>query len=980
MLPKLQLWYERHKILCWVFAGILLLYTVAGFIVAPLVIDHALRNKVSHLLQRKVQADSVRLNPFTFSLRMTGLSVADRPTGHLIHVDELYADADPVISLFKWGGVIKSVEIKGPKVQIGRTVDGRFNFDDLIPPPEKTVGPASDEPSDPMRWVLNKFDLTDGEVHFADDRRPEPFKTTLSDVTVRIERLDTQPEARAAVYRIAARSESDEKLEVTGGLDVDPLDVSAAIRLAGVMLAKYSPYYRDLFHAQVKDGTLGIKADVSWSGDDQRVDNIGLTLSRMTLATHENQPLLTIPRFRVAGASVDLEKQTVQLGQVSTEDGHIHLHLDKQGKLNLQEAFAPPPPTKPTPAQSTAAERPSPEQAWAIEIPAVGLKNYTVRYRDQQTAPEADVTVHHIHVDAKALSNQRDAVGKVAVTLNWAKQGTFAVDGDVGLVPLQADMAVKGRELDIRPLQPYINQHLQLVVTKGLLESEGRLRLVPLEADGVDLQFAGKVAMTQFKSVDQPKASAFLNWKSLYLNGVDLRTAPFKLSINEVALTDFYNRLIINRDGTSNLAMITGGRKPQAEPVPDGSAPSPKPPQANGEGSEPDINIKTVTLQGGKVDFSDLYVKPNVRLPMAKIGGRISGLDAIRTHKADVLLKGMVGGNVPMEIKGQINPLIAKPFVDITIGLRGVDLSPFTPYSGKYLGYKLDKGQLSLDLAYRVSDNKLAGKNKVLLNQLTLGESVQSETATKLPIKLALALLKDRQGNIDLDLPVSGNLDDPEFSVGGIVVKMFVNLIVGIVSSPFKVLGALVGGGEELAYLDFESGQNRIAEEKREKLDALAKILFERPGLKLEIQGQVDPVEDIDGLRRMRFEDQLKAAKLKKMVARGKAAVPLEQIELAGEERDGLVRKAYKAAKFPKPRDEKGAVKKLGTAEMEKLLYTAIEITEDDLRLLAHQRASAAKDYLAGRGKVEVERLFIVEPEIKGGEEEMQSRVKFNLT
>lgn len=487
--------------------------------------------------------------------------------------------------------------------------------------------------------------------------------------------------------------------------------------------------------------------------------------------------------------------------------------------------------------------------------------------------------------------------------------------------------------------------------------------------------------MNQFKSVDKQKTAPFLSWKSLYLSGVDLNTAPLKLIVKEVALTDFYNRLIINQDGSSNLAMVMGGGAAPPEKKAGGSAPPPNAGKPEGKAGEPDIKINKVTLQGGQVDFSDLYVKPNVRLPMAKIGGRISGLDAIRTHKADVLLKGIVSGNVPMEIKGQINPLIEKPFVDITIGLKGVDLSPFTPYSGKYLGYKLDKGQLSLDLAYRVADNKLTGQNKVLLNQLTLGETVQSPTATKLPIKLALALLKDRQGNIDLDLPVTGDLNDPEFSIGGIVVKMFVNLIVGIVTSPFKVLGALIGGGEELAYLDFESGQSRIAAERKEKLDALAKILFERPGLKLEIQGQVHPNEDIDGLRRIRFEEQLKSAKLKKMVSRRKTAVPLEQIELSEEERSGLVRKAYKSAKFPKPRDDKGAVKKLTPAEMEKLLYTAIEITEDDLRLLAHRRASAAKEYLAGQGDVEVERLFIVEPELGGGDtEQLHSRVKFNFS
>ncbi|MEJ2158831.1 MAG: DUF748 domain-containing protein, partial [Desulfobacteraceae bacterium] len=336
-----------------------------------------------------------------------------------------------------------------------------------------------------------------------------------------------------------------------------------------------------------------------------------------------------------------------------------------------------------------------------------------VRYRDRQTEPDADMTVHRIHVDAKGLSNQKDAKGAVKVDLNWAEQGTLALSGEVGLVPLQADMAMKAQALDVRPVQPYINRHLQLVVTKGLLASEGRLKLLPHEADSLDIQYSGQVAMNQFKSVDKPKAADFLNWKSLYLKGVELGTMPFRLTVHEAALTDFYNRLIINADGTSNLAMIMGSTKPSAARESSDSGAPPKTGKREEKERQANIKINTVTLQGGKVDFSDLYVKPHVRLPMSQIGGRVSGLDAIRTHKADVLLKGMVGGNVPMEIKGAINPLIEKPFVDLTIGLKGVDLSPFTPYSGKYLGYKMDKGQLSLDLAYRVADNKLTGKNKV---------------------------------------------------------------------------------------------------------------------------------------------------------------------------------------------------------------------------------------------------------------------------
>jgi hypothetical protein len=268
-----------------------------------------------------------------------------------------------------------------------------------------------------------------------------------------------------------------------------------------------------------------------------------------------------------------------------------------------------------------------------------------------------------------------------------------------------------------------------------------------------------------------------------------------------------------------------------------------------------------------------------------------------------------------------------------------------------------------------------------VLTQLTLGDAVPSDTATKLPIKLAIALLKDREGNIDIDLPVKGDLDNPEFSIGGIVIKMIGNFILGIVTSPFKMLGSLFGGGEELSYIDFAAGVGDIAPDNTAKLDSLAKILFERPGLNLEIQGQFDPHSDREGLRKIRFEHELKSAKLKSMMAGGQPAIPLEQMTISAEERDRMVRRAYADATFPKPKDDKGKEKKLPPEEMEKMLYTAIEITGDDLLQLADQRALAAKSYLLNTGKVEAQRLFIVEPEMGGSADAKmhKSQVRFNL-
>jgi hypothetical protein len=958
--------------------GIVVLYLLAGFVATPMAVHYLLKHKVSPAMKRNLTAQTVRANPFTFSLRIEGLNVPEHDGAPFLNLGKLYINVDPLISVFKWGLAVKGVELEHPKIRVVRTAADQFNFSDLLAS-SKNKSPGQDAaPNDPMRFMLNRFKLSGGTVVFEDKAQPVPFSSTVSALNISLDRLDTHPDAGAALFRAGMRTESGETININGQTDVEPPAVTATVDLGKVAIAKYAPYYGPHINAKVTAGTVDLAAKVNWSKQRQTVEDIALAVSLLALTDGSGEPVAAVGRIQVAGAALDLHTREIRLGRVSTADGEMEVQMGEDGQLNLMTAFTPPQ-TRGVEAPVSIDAQSAPPPQWQVMVPVLEIQNYTLRFQDRQTDPKAAIALDRITLSARDLSTRKNSRGTLSLALNWAGQGAVALNGEVGLVPPAAELEVDAKALDIRPLQPYINPHARLVITSGRFDTQGKFKLLYME-NRTDIQYAGMAALNQLKTVDQTRAQDFLNWKSLYLKGLEFGSDPFRLTINEVSLTDFYNRLIINEDGGSNLVEIlsakaAGGTKSD----PGGARPGDK---SKVDGTNGDsLKINTVTLHGGSVDFSDMFIKPNVRLPMSKIAGHISGLDKIKENKADVLLKGIVGRNIPMEIKGEINPLIEKPYLDLTVGLRGVDLSPFTPYSGKYLGYQLEKGQLSLDLAYKVVDNKLTARNKVMLDQLTLGDTVKSPAATKLPIKLALALLKDRQGNIDLDLPMTGDLDDPEFSLGGIMLKMFVNLIAKVVSSPFAVVGALFGGGEELAYLDYEPGQSRIYEESFGKLDTLAKILSERPGLNMEIQGQVNRNVDIDGLRRMKLEAQLKAIKLKSMMARGKRAVPLEQIVLAGPERERIVQHAYKKAKFATPRDEKGGPKKLTPAQKEKLLYTAITISDDDLRLLAHQRALAAKAYLVNQGKVKVSRLFIVEPQI-GNQDSPQahkSRTKFNL-
>jgi hypothetical protein len=311
-----------------------------------------------------------------------------------------------------------------------------------------------------------------------------------------------------------------------------------------------------------------------------------------------------------------------------------------------------------------------------------------------------------------------------------------------------------------------------------------------------------------------------------------------------------------------------------------------------------------------------------------------------------------------------------------------MDLSPLTPYSGRYLGYTIEKGKLALNLHYLIERKKLDAQNKILLDQFTLGSHVDSPDATRLPVRLAIALLKNRRGEINLDIPVSGQIDDPDFSIGRIILKILINLLVKVATSPFALLGALFGGGEELSYVEFDPGMYDLNEQGIKKVDTLVKALNDRPALKLDIEGHADLEKDREGLKQYLFNRKVKAQKLKDLTKKGGEAVPVDEIKIGPDEYPKYLKMAYKEEKFPKPRNIIGMAKDLPVPEMEKLMLTNIVVKDDDLRQLASQRAMAVKDHILKSKQVETERIFLIEPKTippEKKEKVADSRVDFKL-
>jgi hypothetical protein len=456
-----------------------------------------------------------------------------------------------------------------------------------------------------------------------------------------------------------------------------------------------------------------------------------------------------------------------------------------------------------------------------------------------------------------------------------------------------------------------------------------------------------------------------------------------------VALTDFYANIAVRADKTVNLQHIMVKDEKEAAISGEGVAKTAQPGKeakkeeaASSRDEAIPVKVDTVTLQGGTIRFQDQSVTPVFSTKLGQIAGRVSGLSSQENTTADVELRGTLDNSAPLEVTGKINPLSKDLYVDLTASFKDIDLTPATPYSGKYAGYTVDKGKLSFNVQYLIEKRKLDSKNVIFIDQLTFGDRVESPDATKLPVKLAVALLKDRSGQIKLDLPVTGSLDDPQFSIGRIILKIIVNLLTKAATAPFALIGAMFGGGEELGYIEFDYGRAAITGAGLKKIETLTRVLVDKPSLRMDIEGYVDPERDREGLKQYLLQKKVKTQKLKDLMKKNSANIDVDDVKVEPGEYEKYLRLAYKTEKFPKPRNIIGFEKSVPVEEMEKLMLTNTIVREEDLHSLARRRSARVLETLVKSGQVEAGRLFIVDPKSLTPQKKdklKDSRVEFRL-
>ncbi|MFZ2321836.1 MAG: DUF748 domain-containing protein, partial [Pseudomonas sp.] len=584
---------------------------------------------------------------------------------------------------------------------------------------------------------------------------------------------------------------------------------------------------------------------------------------------------------------------------------------------------------------------------------------------DRGVSPEVKVEVGPLNLDLQNFDSLNQSPFDLKLDTGVGKLGKLAINGQVNLNPVSAKLQASTQNLDLRLAQAYINPFIRLELRSGLLSSELAVDLqgtAPLA-----FNISGDTRINQLHTLDTLKSRDFLKWRQLHLQGLDYRHGD-SLAIKAITLEQPYTRFIINEDRSTNVSDLL---------IPQPAAPA-SPAAAKSAGGKPlGIAIGGITLKDGSANFADLSLRPDFATAIQQLNGQIGRIDSRQPKPAKVAIQGKVDRYAPATINGSLNPFDPLASLDMAVSFKQVELTTLTPYSGKFAGYRIRKGRLNIDLHYQIKQGQLTAENKVLLEQLELGEQVDSPDAVDLPIRLAIALLKDTEGKIDIQLPISGDLNNPQFSVMPIVWQTLRNLVLRAAQAPFKFIGGLVSGGDEVNMdrVPFSAGSSELDPQARGTLDTLASALKERPVLRLEVQGVSAQASDGPLLAEQRLQREYQSTYYKILQRRGdQVPADASSLDVPEDEKMVMLEGIYRARlKQQPPADWRELDDELRADKLRAGVLDSWGRSDLLLRQLSQARAASIKQYLVDNGGLPDQRIYLLDVAI--GQSDADGRI-----
>lgn len=952
------------------------LYSLLGFLILPGVALRIANQQLANYATVPAHLQRIELNPFSLELTLWGLQIGE-PGKEQVGFERLYANLQ-LDSLWSGALHLDGVELDKARTELLFAKDGSLNLTQLFKLPPSEPKPA--EPaSDPFPLRIGSIKLSEGYLHFQDLRPSEPIEFLYDSMNLELKNLSTLPEDSTEMT-LVANGPAGGRIDWAGNFSLVPIASEGTLKVTDGKMKAFWPYVRDAVPLVLEEGVLSLDTHYKLNLSKETellLDNTSLSIAPFAIKAPDGRPLARLARLDVSETSIDLAKQLVTVGKIRSDKLETWAAVESDGQLDWQKLFASQPAkatakekaepaaAEPDAKEKAAAEAPS--KPWQVLLKDVQLRNYQVHLADRSQKEAVALDVGPLNLDLQNFDSLNQSPFTLKLDTGVGKQGKLQAAGEVNLAPVTAKLKVNTQDIDLRVAQAYISPYIRLELRSGMLGSDLNVDLKSTEPLAFNID--GKAQVNQLHTLDTIKDRDFVKWQQLNLDGLSYRHGD-ALSIAKVTLKQPYARFMINEDRTTNVDDLL---IPQPATAQSKTPVKAKPPAEKPLG----IRMGEIDINDGSANFADFSLTPNFATAIQQLNGQIGTIDNRQPKPAKVDIKGKVDRYAPVTIKGSLNPFDPMAALDIATSFKRVELTTLTPYSGKFAGFRIRKGRLNIDLHYVITQGKLKAENKVVVEQLQLGEKVDSPDAVDLPIRLAVALLKDTDGKISIELPVTGDLNDPQFSVMPIVWQTLRNLVLRAAQAPFKFIGGLVSGGDsqDLGNVAFAAGSSDLGPDAQSALDKLATALKERPALRLEIEGTSAQSSDGPLIAQQRLEREYQSTYYKILQRRGdKVPAQASELKVPDGDKPAMLEGIYRTRmKKQPPAEWEQLDREQRTTQLRDAVLKSWGESALLLRQLGQARASSIKDYLVDKGQLADDRVYFVDAAL--GQAEPDGRV-----
>ncbi len=774
-------------------------------------------------------------------------------------------------------------------------------------------------------------------------REQYPFTAALRDLTIAIPAFST---AANSAFELSVRDGGSGSVHIQGNAAIAQSNATGQVHVRDLSVLPAWQYLANKLAFDMKSAQLDgdINVHIDWRDKfAYRVQNSQLTLRDAQLqARDDSESRLGFATLQVSHIQVDSAQPRVQAGKVLIDKLSI-AGWNKDTQVSLVDMFAF------AGSDTTSESPPHASPMWQLQIDDIVAQNSDIQWHASQLE-KLPLTLAPLNIHASNLHWPDAAPLQIEANTALNNTAQLTLNGAITPRTQSGELHADVRNLPLAWGNSLVERHMRATIAAGALNAQFAVTLD--NAQPVRVQSEGAIDQFELQAlVDKRKLAA---WKKMQWRQLALEVPQQRIDIKRVIFSQPWVQFRINADGTTNFQQLLVEAKnipPEKSASPKKPALTPNPSRLDssrpaGRGEKPwRFALDNIHIDNASIDFRDASLTSAFRTNITALSGDIDGLASSAKNAARVGLHGTVDGYAPVALTGKVDPFATKPMLNVTLDMTNLDLATLTPYSGTYAGYQIDGGRLTVQLAYTLQDGRIKGSNHIVVNQMQLGKQVSGPKVMDLPLRFAIYLLTDADGVLDLGVDVTGDVDDPDFSVSGIIWKAFRNLIVKTVTSPFRALAHLVGAGsnDNLDRVEFAAGSDHIDDGETQKLKTLSTALQEKSALKLSISGHVSPSRDIEALH----DEQLSRT----LIEQGGIAPADIQQQSKNWQRE--VVKLFKR-RFPNEDTQQWQVMQMNDA-----MRDNEELDPAALQQLAARRALAVKQALVTELGLAADRVFV---------------------